>query len=293
MSNAPAGFFDHHDHLPRSNSAKPHSDLPQKLHTDHPTRKRPPRNHHPRDAPRRRPRAAPDARASPRRNRRRPHGHPRQHQPPQAQPRPHGHRPRQQNQDQRQHGRIPRQLQHRSRSRKTPLGRKVGRRHRHGPLHRRRPQRNTQGNRRKRHHPNRHRPHLFHDHRQENRRPRLAHDRGGADQPGRAGRRLLHHPRRRPQIASAVRQKPPHRHRLARRIAPRQVDDHAQPREHHVRRVGSHLPDPAEVRCHLQHRRRPPPRRPRRRHRPRPACRIRNPRRAHRGALSATASRSP
>ena len=51
--------------------------------------------------------------ASSRRSRRRADGHPRQHQSPEAQSRPDGHRPRQQNKNQRQHGRIARVVEHR------------------------------------------------------------------------------------------------------------------------------------------------------------------------------------
>ena len=52
--------------------------------------------------------------------------------------------------------------------------------------------------------------------------------------PGPQGRRLLHDPRGGAQGTPEVRQEPSHRHRLARRLAPRQVDDRPQPREHHV-----------------------------------------------------------
>ncbi len=75
--------------------------------------------------------------------------------------------------------------------------------------------------------------------------------------PGEAGRGLLHDSRRRAPGAPAARPGPPDRHRLARRLAARQVDAGARQAEPDVRDLGRHLRHHARVRRDLLDRRRP------------------------------------
>src|SRR5207244_4417822 len=72
-------------------------------------------------------------------------------------------------------------------------------------------------------HPDRHRSDLQHDHRAPDRGPHLRYDPEGDRAPGGTGGRLLHHPRGRAPRAPAARRPAGDRHRLARRLAPRQV----------------------------------------------------------------------
>ncbi len=225
------------------------------------------------------------ARVRARRGRARPRHHPGQHQPRRA--RADGDRPQLPGQDQRQHRQLGRDLVRRGRSRQDGVGDPLGRRHRHGPLHR--PQ---------------HPQHARMDH------PQLAGaDRHRADLPGagegrrrsgqarlgglprhadravRAGRRLLHHPRRRAARLRSADRQARHRHRLARRLDHGQVVPGAPQGELPLRALRRHLRDHAQVRRVVLARRRPASRLDRRRQRPRPVRRAGDPGRAHQDRL--------
>src|SRR5207247_681730 len=143
--------------------------------------------------------------------------------------------------------------------------------------------------------PDRHRAHLQHDRRAGDRGPELRRHPEGDRAPGGAGRRLLHHPRWRAARAPPAGRPARDRHRLARRLAARQVDDPARQAEPDVRAVRRDQRHHARVRRHLLARRRAPPRLPRRRERrgaagrPAPAGRAR-PARARGRAASPTRS---
>ena len=102
--------------------------------------------------------------------------------------------------------------------------------------------------------------------------------------PGQAGRRLLHHPRRRPRRAPAAREGPHHRHRLARRLDHGAVDDRAPQAEPVLHALGQGPRDLRQVRRDHQRRRRPAPRLPRRRERRGAVRRAEDAGRAHRCA---------
>ena len=86
-----------------------------------------------------------------------------------------------------------------------------------------------------------------------------------ADRAGRAGRRLLHHPRRRPPALRAADRQPRHRHRQPRRLDHGQMVPRPPPRELPLRALRRDLRDHEGLRHRLQPRRRPPPRQHRRR----------------------------
>ena len=88
-----------------------------------------------------------------------------------------------------------------------------------------------------------------------------------ADRAGRAGRRLLHHPRRRAAAVHPPHRQPPHRHRLARRLDHGQVVHRASPRELPVHALRRDLRNHEGLRRELLARRRPAPRLGRRRQR--------------------------
>ncbi len=106
-------------------------------------------------------------------------------------------RSREPHQDQRQHGRLARGLEHRRGSGEAAVGGALGRRHGDGSVDGRRPRR-VPG----RHHPrldgaDRHRADLLDDHRSQDRGPDREGDPRESLAPGPARRRLLHHSRRR------------------------------------------------------------------------------------------------
>ncbi len=88
-----------------------------------------------------------------------------------------------------------------------------------------------------------------------------------AHRTGRAGRRLLHRARRRPAALHPDDRAPPHRHRLARRVDPRQVVPRAPSGELHLHALPRDLRDHARLRRRLLARRRPAARLDRRRER--------------------------
>jgi len=88
-----------------------------------------------------------------------------------------------------------------------------------------------------------------------------------ADRAGRAGRRLLHHPRRGAAALHPADGAPPHRHRLARRLDPGEVVPGPSPRELPLHALGRDLRDHGGLRRGLLDRRRPAARLDRRRKR--------------------------
>ncbi len=188
-------------------------------------------------------------------------------------------------QDQRQHRRVAGLLEYRRRGGEAALGDPLGRRHGDGPVDRRQARRVPRRHLARLDGADRHRADLLDDHRPQARGPQLQGDPRHPRAPGQAGRRLLHHPRRRFAPAPALRREAADRHRLARRLAARQVDAGARQAEPDVRDFRRHLRPDARIRRHLLAGRRPAPGRPRRRQRRRPAGRARDPRRADRAGL--------
>ena len=217
--------------------------------------------------------------------------HPGQHQP--SGERADDHRPQLPGQDQRQHRQLGGDLLDRGGGGEAGLGDPLGRRHGDGPV----------------------------DGQEHPRDPRVdpaqlaGADRHGADLPGageggrqgrgahlgdlprhpdragRAGGRLLHHPRRRAARLRAADREPDDRHRLARRLDPRQVVPGAPPGELPLHALRGDLRDHARLRRHLQPRRRPAPGLDRRRQRRGPVRRARDPGRADRRSPGATTCR--
>ena len=158
-----------------------------------------------------------------RRDRPRPRDPAQQHQPPGK--RADDHRPQLPDQDQRQHRQQRGVVGHRGRSRKAGVVDPLGRRHGDGPQHRQAHPRNPRMD-----HPqfagaDRHRADL--PGAGKGRRPRRGTELGDlprhADRAGRAGRGLLHHPRRRAAAPRAADRQARYRHRLARRFDHGQV----------------------------------------------------------------------
>ena len=125
----------------------------------------------------------------------------------------------------------------------------------------------------------------------EGRRPRRGTDLGDlprhADRAGRAGRGLLHHPRRRAAALRAADRQARHRHRLARRFDPGQVVPGAPQGEFPLHALRGHLRDHEGLRRRLLARRRPAPGLHRRRQRRRAVRRAGNARRADQDRLEA------
>ena len=157
-------------------------------------------------------------RIRPRRGRARPRDHPQQHQPPRK--RADGDRPQLPGQDQRQHRQLRGRLRRRRRSRQDGLGDPLGRRHGHGPLDRPQHPRHPRMDRPQLARADRHRPHLpgAGEGRRRRRGPDLGNLPRHADRAGRAGRRLFHHPRRRPPALRPADRQARHRHRQPRRL---------------------------------------------------------------------------
>ena len=132
-----------------------------------------------------------------RRGRARPRDHPVEHQPPRA--RADDHRPQLPGEDQRQHRQLRRLLVDRGRSREAAVGDALGRRHGDGSLDRQEHPRDARVDRPQLRRADRHRADL--PGARKGRRPARRSDVGGlprhADRAVRAGRRLLHRPRRR------------------------------------------------------------------------------------------------
>ena len=174
--------------------------------------------------------------------------HPGEHQPPGI--RADDHRPQLPGEDQRQHRQLRRHLLHRRGGRQDGVGDPLGRRHGHGPVHRaQHPQ-----------HPRMDPAQLAGADRHgadlpgagEGRRRGRGSDLGGvprhAHRAGRAGRRLLHHPRRRAPAVHPAHRQPRHRHRLARRLDHGEVVPRAPPRELPLRALRGDLRDQPRLR---------------------------------------------
>ena len=99
---------------------------------------------------------------------------------------------------------------------------------------------------------------------------------GHADRAVRAGRRLLHHPRRRAPVLYPPHRQPRHRHRQPRRLDHGEVDAGASQGELPLHPFRRDLRHHAQVRRHVLARRRPAPRLDRRRQRPRAVRRTRD-----------------
>ena len=147
----------------------------------------------------------------------------------------------------------------------------LGRRHGDGPLHRRRPRRvprrrsSTHA-----HGADRHRADLLDDHRPKHRGPRLRRRSCETlEHQARAGRRLLHHPRRRAARAPAATSQTALIGIVSpRRLAARQVDDRTTASRTRCTTLWDEICDiMREYDVTFSHRRRPASRRPRRRHR--------------------------
>ena len=107
------------------------------------------------------------------------------------------------------------------------------------------------------------------------------------DRTSRAGRGLLHHPRRRAPAIYTAHRRARHRHRLARRFDHGQVVPGASPGEFPLHPLRGHLRDHEGLRRRLLARRRPASRLHCRRQRPRPVRRAGNARRTHQDRLEA------
>ena len=227
-----------------------------KHHFDPAARRRGLRRRHPR--PR-------HPRIRPRRGRARPRDHPQQHQPPRI--RADGDRPQLPRQDQRQYRQQRRRLRRRRRGRQDGVGDPLGRRHGHGPLDRPQHPRHARMDRPQLARADRHRPHLpgAGEGRRRRRGPQLGNLPRHADRAGRAGRRLFHHPRRRPPALRPADRQARHRHRQPRRLDHGQMVPRPPPRELPLRALRRDLRDHEGLRHRLLARRRPAPRQHRRR----------------------------
>ena len=169
------------------------------------------------------------ARVRARRGRPRPRHHPHQHQPPGN--RADDHRPQLPGEDQRQHRQLRGDLVDRRGSREDDLGDPLGRRHGHGPVHRQEHPRDARVDRAQLAGADRHGADLpgAGEGRRQGRGAHLGDLPRHADRAGRAGRRLLHHPRRRAAALHPDDGQAHDRHRLARRLDHGQVVPRASP----------------------------------------------------------------
>ncbi len=186
--------------------------------------------------------------------------HPGQHQPPGA--RADGDRPQLPGEDQRQHRQLRRRFQHRGGGGEAGVGDPLGRRHGDGPVDRPEHPHHARLD-----HPqlagaDRHRADLpgAGEGRRRGGGPDLGDLPRHADRAGRAGRRLLHHSRRRASALHPAHGQAAHRHRLARRLHPRQVVHRPPPRELPVHALRGDLRGHEGVRRELLAGRRPAPR---------------------------------
>ena len=225
------------------------------------------------------------------RGRARPRHHSVEHQSPRA--RADDHRPQLPGEDQRQHRQLRRALVDRGRGREAPVGDALGRRHGDGPLDRQEHPRDARVD-----HPqlagaDRHGADLSGA--REGRRPARGPHLGGlsrhADRAVRAGRRLLHRPRRRAASLHSDDRAARHRHRLARRLDPGEVVPRASPGELPLHALPRDLRDHARLRRVVLARRRPAARVDRRRQRRAAVRRAEDAGRAERRSPGSTTSR--
>ena len=199
------------------------------------------------------------------RSRARARHHPLQHQPWRA--RADDHRPQLPHQDQRQYRQLRRDLLGRGRGGEDGVGDPLGRRHRDGPLHRPQHPQHPRMDHPQCADPDRHGADLSGAGKGQ-RRPRQARLgvlQGHPDRAMRAGRRLLHHPRRRAARLCAADRQPRHRHRLARRLDHGEVVPGASQGELPLRALRRNLRPHAPLRRVVLARRRPAARLDRRR----------------------------
>ena len=199
------------------------------------------------------------------RSRARPRDHPGEHQSPRA--RADDHRPQLPGEDQRQHRQLRRVLVDRRGSREAALGDAVGRRHSDGSLHRQADPRDPGVDHPKLAGADRHRPDLSGagEGRRATRGPHLGAVSRHHHRAVRAGRRLLHRPRRGAAALHPADGKPRHRHRLARRIDSREVVPCASQGELPLHALSRAVRDHARLRRVVLAGRRPPSRLDRRR----------------------------
>ena len=151
---------------------------------------------------------------------------------------------------------------HRGRSRENALGHQMGRRHRHGPHHRQKHPRHPRMDHPQLARAHRHRPHLpgARESERPRRRPHLGNLPRHPHRAGRARRRLLHHPRRRPAALRPAHRAPHDRHRQPRRLHHGEMVPHPSQGKLPLRTLGRHLRHHGRLRRQLLHRRRTPPR---------------------------------
>ena len=184
-------------------------------------------------------------------------------------------------------------VRHRGGSREDGLGDPLGRRHGDGPLHRQEHPRDARVDPPQLAGADRHRADLpgAGEGRRQGRGPDLGDLPRHADRAGRAGRRLLHHPRRRAAALHPADRQARHRHRLARRLDHGQVVPRAPPGELPLHALRGDLRDHEGLRRLLLARRRPASRLDRRRQRRGAVRRARNAGRADQDRLEARRAR--
>ena len=231
-----------HRHARRWNMSRSRENLGRKHALDASSRRRrlrrrDPRLRHPRIRPRR---GCPG-----------PRDHPQQHQPPRI--RADGDRPQLPGQDQRQHRQQRGRFRRRGRGRQDGMGDPLGRRHGHGPLDRPQHPRHARMDRPQFARADRHRAHLpgAGEGRRRRRGPQLGNLPRHADRAGRAGRRLFHHPRRRPPALRPADRQARHRHRQPRRLDHGQMVPRPPPRELPLRALRRDLRDHEGLRHRL------------------------------------------
>ena len=232
------------------------------------------------------------ARIRPRRSGPRPGHHPLQHQP--SRIGADDHRPQFPGQNQRQHRQLRRRLHHRGGSREDALGHPLGRRHGHGPFHRQEHPRHPRMDPAQLARAHRHGAHLpgAGKSRRQGRGTDLGDLSRHAHRAMRAGRGLLHHPRRRPAAFHPADRAARHRHRQPRRLHPGQMVPGPSPGKFLLHPLGRNLRDHGRLRRELFHRRRPAPRLHCRRQRRGAIRRTGSPGRPDQARLGRTASRS-
>ena len=211
-----------------------------------------------------------------RRDRARPRHHPGEHQPRRA--RADDHRPQFSGEDQRQHRQLRRFLFRRGGNREDGMGDPLGRRHGDGPLHRPQHPQHARMDLAQLARADRHRADLpgAGEGRRRPGQARLGGLQGHVDRAMRAGRRLLHHPRRRATRLRAADRKPRHRDCFSWRQHHGEVVLVAAQGELPLRALRRDLRPHAQVRRVVLVRRRPAPRLDRRCERPRAVRRARN-----------------